>query len=58
MADRLRWSDAAYVMAARGASREVLPIRGGTENSPAVYRVLRDYEGAVEPAVFRREPKQ
>ena len=48
MADRSRWSDAAYVIAARGASREVLPVRGGAENSPMVYRVLRDYEGAVE----------
>ena len=48
MADRSRWSDAAYVIPARGASREVLPVRGGTENSPAVYRILRDYEGAVE----------
>ena len=47
MADRSRWSDAAYVIAARGASREVLPVRGGAENSPIVYRV-RDYEGAVE----------
>jgi hypothetical protein len=35
------------VIAARGASREVLPVRGGAENSPMVYRV-RDYEGAVE----------
>ena len=33
MADRSRWSDAAYVIAARGASREVLPVRGGAENS-------------------------
>jgi hypothetical protein len=48
VADRSGWSDAAYVIAARGASREVLPVRGGTENSPAVYRILRDYEGAVE----------
>jgi hypothetical protein len=47
VADRSRWSDAAYVIAARGASREVLPVRGGAENSPMVYRV-RDYEGAVE----------
>jgi hypothetical protein len=36
------------VIAARGASREVLPVRGGAENSPTVYRGLRDYEGAVE----------
>ena len=35
------------MIAARGASREVLPVRGGDENSPIVYRV-RDYEGAVE----------
>ena len=30
-----------------GASREVLPVPGGAEDSPMVCRV-RDYEGAVE----------
>jgi hypothetical protein len=33
VADRSRWSDAAYVIAARGASREVLPVRGGAPPS-------------------------
>jgi len=38
---------AAFAGIALGASLEVLPVRGGAENSPMVYRV-RDYEGALE----------
>ena len=44
MADRSRWSDAAYVISARGASWEVLPVPGGagTHQWSVAYAITKE----------------